>query len=444
MENHLNLSLSHLFNKVKNNHDKIFQTKASKLPSLIFAIKSLKERSGFPVGRPEGSDPDNSADTAHPTDESISRRPEPIVGVEETNELSEVLDVDPRGETQCTVEEDDRNGTTDIRADGDFHLVCETDLDLTTGTVSQHNRLAEREGYLGINPELWDYIQTQRGSILPSFARSGRPIHSLEDGIAGPSTNISGGHSQPHPIPTSQQTEQRTARKGDQTKALPNQNPIETTAITGYHGTDITVIRVTTTSTAAVENPSTTDTSTTHRRPPYSATKQSAYKSTQPFPRTTVQVDSRRCCEPRSPTSSVLAQSQASQLGNLRFQLPVSNNNMAYCTSPTRAATVRDLDDLKITSILSPEYNYFLLSPEALLLVLTLDSKLQAEVKYKEFKDFIELVAATRLYAPRIEALETDREKTVVHSIQRRVTRHQQGRAKRNQAYDNRQKRSSK
>ncbi|KAK4017604.1 hypothetical protein OUZ56_033238 [Daphnia magna] len=378
------------------------------------------------------------------------RRLEPIVGVEETNELSEVLDVDPRGETQCTVEEDDRNGTTDIRADGDFHLVCETDLDLTTGTVSQHNRLPEREGYLGINPELWDYIQTQRGSILPSFARSGRPIHSLEDGIAGPSTNISGGHSQPHPIPTSQQTEQRTARKGDQTKALPNQNPIETTAITGYHGTDITVIRVTTTSTAAVENPSTTDTSTTHRRPPYSATKQSAYKSTQPFPGTTVQVDSRRCCEPRSPTSSVLAQSQASQLGNLRFQLPVSNNNMAYCTSPTRAATVRDLDDLKNNQHtfsrvqLLPSFTRSPITRFDSWLESFENSKLQAEVKYKEFKDFIELVAATRLYAPRIEALETDREKTVVHSIQRRVTRHQQGRAKRNQAYDNRQKRSSK
>ncbi|KAK4030299.1 hypothetical protein OUZ56_023297 [Daphnia magna] len=89
-------------------------------------------------------------------------------------------------------------------------------------------------------------------------------------------------HSQPHPIPTgaattdstgttdardqltaeevgqfprSQQTEQRTARRGDQTNALPNQNPIETTAITGYHGTDITAIRVTTAITAAVENP---------------------------------------------------------------------------------------------------------------------------------------------------------------------------------------------
>ncbi|KZS03454.1 Uncharacterized protein APZ42_033811 [Daphnia magna] len=295
-----------------------------------------RERSGFPVERPEGSDPDNSADTGHPTDKSISRRPKPIDGVEGTNDPSEVLDVDPR--------------------------------------VSQHNRLAERQVYLGINPELWDYIETQRGSILPSFARSGRPIHPLEDGIAGLSTNIFGGHSQPYLIPTraattdstgttdardqltaeevgqfprSQQTEQRTAHRGDQTNALPDQNSIEATAITGYQRTDIAAIRVTIASTAAVENNSTTDTSTIHRPPPYSATTQSAYKSTQPFPGTTVQVDTRRCCEPRSPTSSVSTQSQTSQQGNLRFRLPVPKNNLAYCTSPTRAATVRDLDDFQ-------------------------------------------------------------------------------------------------
>ncbi|KAK4030300.1 hypothetical protein OUZ56_023298 [Daphnia magna] len=40
-----------------------------------------------------------------------------------------------------------------------------------------------------------------------------------------------------------------------------------------------------------------------------------------------------------------------------------------------------------------------------------LDSKLQTKVKYKEFKDFNELVAATRVYVLRLEALETDREK---------------------------------
>ncbi|KAK4003984.1 hypothetical protein OUZ56_005728 [Daphnia magna] len=323
------------------------------------------ERSGFPVERSEGSNPDNSADTGQPTDKSISRRPEPTAGVKGTNDPTEVLDVDPRGETQCTVEEDDSNGTTDVRAEGDFHVMRD---------ISQHNRLAERQGYLGINPELWDYIQTQRGSILPSFARSGRPIHSLEDSIAGLSTNISGGHSQPHSIhtgtattdstgttdardqltakevgqfPRSQQTEQRIACRGDQTNALSNPNPIETTNITGYHGTNITAIRGTTASTVAVENHSTTDTSTTHRPPPYSATTQSAYKLTQPFPGTTVQADNRRRCEPRSPTSSVSAQSQTSLQGNLRFRLPVPNNNMAYCTSPTRAATVRDLDDFQ-------------------------------------------------------------------------------------------------
>ncbi|KZS02681.1 Uncharacterized protein APZ42_000184, partial [Daphnia magna] len=297
------------------------------------------ERSGCSIERSEGSNPDNSSDTGHPNDEALSRRPEPIDGVEGTNDPSEVLDVDPRGETQCTIEEDDSNGTTDVRAESDFYVVCETVLDLPAGTVSEHNQLAERQGYLGINPELWDHIQTQRGSISPSFARSGRPIHSLADGIAGLSTNISGVHSQPYAIhtgaattdstgttdprdpltteevgqfPRSQQTEQRTARRGDQTNALPNQNPIETTAITGYHGTDITAIRVTTASTAAVENPSTTDTSATHRPPPYSSTTQPAYKSTQPFRGTTVQADSRRCCEPRSPTSSVPAQSQTS------------------------------------------------------------------------------------------------------------------------------------
>ncbi|KAK4017829.1 hypothetical protein OUZ56_033675 [Daphnia magna] len=117
----------------------------------------------------------------HPTDEAISRRPKPIEGVEGTNDPGEVLDVDPRGETQCTVEENDSNGTTDVGAESNFHVVCETVLDLPAGTVSQHNQLTERQGYLGINPELWDHIQTQRGSILPSFARSGRPIHSFAD-----------------------------------------------------------------------------------------------------------------------------------------------------------------------------------------------------------------------------------------------------------------------
>ncbi|KAK4031135.1 hypothetical protein OUZ56_024681 [Daphnia magna] len=80
------------------------------------------ERSGFPVERSEGADPDNSSDTGHPTDEAISRRPEPIDGVEGTNDPTEVLDVDPRGETQCTIEEDDSNGTTDVRAGSDFHV----------------------------------------------------------------------------------------------------------------------------------------------------------------------------------------------------------------------------------------------------------------------------------------------------------------------------------
>ncbi|KZR96301.1 Uncharacterized protein APZ42_009442, partial [Daphnia magna] len=40
-----------------------------------------------------------------------------------------------------------------------------------------------------------------------------------------------------------------------------------------------------------------------------------------------------------------------------------------------------------------------------------LDSKLLSKVKYKEFKDFNDLVASTRVYALRLEALETDRDK---------------------------------
>ncbi|KAK4028564.1 hypothetical protein OUZ56_021569 [Daphnia magna] len=397
-----------------------------------------EERSGFPVERPEGPDPDNSADTGHLTDEAISRRPEPIDGVEETNEPTEVLDVDPR------VEEDDSNGTTDVRAEGDYHVVCETVLDLPAGTVSQPNRLAERQGYL-------DYIQTPRGSILPSFEKSGRPIHSLADGIAGLSTNISGRHSQPHPIPTgaattttdardqltaeevgqyprSQQTEQRTARRGDQTNPLPNQNPIVTTNITGYHGTDITAIRSTTASTAAVENPSTTDTSTTHRPPPYSATTQPAYKSTQNFPGTTVQADSRRCCEPRSLTSSVSAQSQTSQQeldyesikealldhfhGDENVDLYLQKFNKVK-RKPGEKVVDYALRQQEIFKRSYPAGH----SEKSFAVILMqkfieeLDSKLQAKVKNKEFKDFNELVAATRVYVLRLEALETDREK---------------------------------
>ncbi|KAK4027406.1 hypothetical protein OUZ56_016452 [Daphnia magna] len=40
-----------------------------------------------------------------------------------------------------------------------------------------------------------------------------------------------------------------------------------------------------------------------------------------------------------------------------------------------------------------------------------LDSKLQAKVQYQELRDFNVLVAATRVYATRLEALETDRKK---------------------------------
>ncbi|KAK4007590.1 hypothetical protein OUZ56_012745 [Daphnia magna] len=40
-----------------------------------------------------------------------------------------------------------------------------------------------------------------------------------------------------------------------------------------------------------------------------------------------------------------------------------------------------------------------------------LDSKLQSKVKYKEFKDFNDLVVSTRVYALQLEALETDRDK---------------------------------
>ncbi|KZS07328.1 Uncharacterized protein APZ42_028973 [Daphnia magna] len=355
-----------------------------------------EERSGFPVERPEGPDPDNSADTGHLTDEAISRRPEPIDGVEETNEPTE------------------------------------------------------------------DYIQTPRGSILPSFEKSGRPIHSLADGIAGLSTNISGRHSQPHPIPTgaattttdardqltaeevgqyprSQQTEQRTARRGDQTNPLPNQNPIVTTNITGYHGTDITAIRSTTASTAAVENPSTTDTSTTHRPPPYSATTQPAYKSTQNFPGTTVQADSRRCCEPRSPTSSVSAQSQTSQQESFES---IVDGSIELDYESIKEALLDHFHGDENVDLYLQKFNkvkrkpgekvvdYALRQQEifkrsypaghseksfAVILmqkfIEELDSKLQAKVKYKEFKDFNELVAATRVYVLRLEALETDREK---------------------------------
>ncbi|KAK4024992.1 hypothetical protein OUZ56_010490 [Daphnia magna] len=509
------------------------------------------ERSGFPVERSEGADPDNSSDTGHPTDEAISRRPEPIDGVEGTNDPTEVLNVDPRGETQCTIEEDDSNGTTDVRAESDFHVVCETVLDLPAGTVSQHNRLAERQGYLGINPELHRedqyrhlsqevedlsiHLQTVSLAYQQIFLADIRnltlyirelqlltPLEPLTPEINLLLRKLDNfpGASRPNNV--------QLASRGDQTNALPNQNRIETTAITGYHGTDTTAIRGTTASTTAVENPSTTDTSATHRPPPYSSTTQPAYKSTQPFPGTTVQADSRRCCESRSPTSSVPAQSQTSQQGNLGFRLPVQNNNMAYNTSPTRAATVRDLDDFQnnqhtfsrlqllpsftgspitrldswlesfesivdgsgwseektiqmlrakltdrafsvIQAILKEHPHNYESIKEALLdhfhgdenvdlylqkfnkakrkpgekvvdyalriqeifkraypvghseksfavilmqkFIEGLDSKLQTKIKYKEFKDFNELVAATRVYALRLEALETDREK---------------------------------
>ncbi|KZS08150.1 Uncharacterized protein APZ42_027948 [Daphnia magna] len=46
-----------------------------------------------------------------------------------------------------------------------------------------------------------------------------------------------------------------------------------------------------------------------------------------------------------------------------------------------------------------------------------LDSKLQSKVKYKEFKDFNDLVVSTRVYALQLEALETDRKELVTNAV---------------------------
>ncbi|KAK4030292.1 hypothetical protein OUZ56_023280 [Daphnia magna] len=113
--------------------------------------------------------------------------------------------------------------------------------------------------------------------------------------------------------------------EGDQTNALPNQNPIETTAITGYHGTDITAIRVTTAITAAVENPELPIPvrHTVHRTGNHTTSLQIGTT----FPWNNGPGGQRALLRnlDRSLTGVVPAHSQNSQQGNLRFRLLVQN-----------------------------------------------------------------------------------------------------------------------
>ncbi|KAK4013567.1 hypothetical protein OUZ56_026121 [Daphnia magna] len=519
------------------------------------------ERSGPSVDRSEDLGTANLVDSRHPSIEPLFTRNESNDGVDRTNDSAETSDVDPTGETTRTGEENNPIGSPSVRADIDLHITCETIPNISAESNLLHHGTARRDtaetrDSPSLFSEFWNFNQTPRNTLPTSNVRSERVILPLGSAATDPSTVVPDRRPQLNLLPAgathadsagtassgnqlvaeeigqlpgSGQPEQRAAGRGDQTNTLPSQGPIATVPTVPYGGGRTSTIRGPTTSTPSRgENPSTTDTSATHRPPPYALRPSSRFDPTAAHTDYTTQEHSRRCYEPRSPTSSVPAQSQTSQQGNLGFRLPVQNNNMAYCTSPTRAATVRDLDDFQnnqhtfsrlqllpsftgspitrfdswlesfesivdgsgwseektiqmlrakltdrafsvIQAILKEHPHDYESIKEALLdhfhgdenvdlylqkfnkakrkpgekvvdyalriqeifkraypvghseksfavilmqkFIEGLDSKLQTKVKYKEFKDFNELVAATRVYALRLEALETDREK---------------------------------
>ncbi|KAK4031072.1 hypothetical protein OUZ56_024596 [Daphnia magna] len=519
------------------------------------------ERGGPSVDRSEDLGTANLVDSRHPSIEPLFTRNESNDGVDRTNDSAETSDVDPTGETTRTGEENNPIGSPSVRADIDLHITCETIPNISAESNLLHHGTARRDtaetrDSPSLFSEFWNFNQTPRNTLPTSNVRSERVILPLGSAATDPSTVVPDRRPQLNLLPAgatpadsagtassgnqlvaeeigqlpgSGQPEQRAAGRGDQTNTLPSQGPIATVPTVPYGGGRTSITRGPTTSTpSGGENPATNDTSATHRPPPYSLRPSSIFDPAPAHTDYTTQEHSRRCYEPRSPTSSVPAQSQTSQQGNLGFRLPVQNNNMAYCTSPTRAATVRDLDDFQnnqhtfsrlqllpsftgspitrfdswlesfesivegsgwseektiqmlrakltdrafsvIQAILKEHTHNYESIKEALLdhfhgdenvdlylqkfnkakrkpgekvvdyalriqeifkraypvghseksfavilmqkFIEGLDFKLQTKVKYKEFKDFNELVAATRVYALRLEALETDREK---------------------------------
>ncbi|XP_045023720.1 uncharacterized protein LOC123468122, partial [Daphnia magna] len=433
----------------------------------------------------------------------------------------------PRGEENNPI------GSPSVRADIDLHITCETIPDISAESNSLHHGTARRDttetrDSPSLFSEFWNFNQTPRNTLPTSNVRSKKVILPLGGAATDPSTVVSDRRPQLNLLPAgatpadsagtassgnqlvaeeigqlpgSGQPEQRAAGRGDQTNTLPSQGPIATVPTVPYGGGRNSTTRGPTTSTPSRgENPSTTDTSATHRPPPYSLRPSSMFDPTPTHTEYTTQERRRRYSESRSPTNSVPAQSQTSQQGNLGFRLPHTFSRLQllppFTGSPiTRfdswlesfesivdgsgwseektiqmlRAKLTDRAFSVIQAILKEHPHDYESIKEALLdhfhgdenvdlyfqkfnkakrkpgekvvdyalriqeifkraypvghseksfavilmqkFIEGLDSKLQTKVKYKEFKDFNELVAATRVYALRLEALETDREK---------------------------------
>ncbi|KZR96154.1 Uncharacterized protein APZ42_009672, partial [Daphnia magna] len=224
------------------------------------------ERSRFPVERPEDPDPTNLVAKGHRIDISLSGHPADT-GVEETNVSPEIFDGDSRGETHHTGEEDKENGTAGVRTDGNVHDLCEAVSDLPLRTDLQHRRLNEthsneKQELLCYISECVDGGKRRKTTYLPPNFGTERVVFPFGTSTTNQPTNVSGGNSQPCPIPknpsvtyaigttdpgdkitsdktgqlpSSHQTKQSAVGGEDQTNANPNQNKLETVVTIEYH-----------------------------------------------------------------------------------------------------------------------------------------------------------------------------------------------------------------
>ncbi|KZS19611.1 Uncharacterized protein APZ42_013886 [Daphnia magna] len=170
-------------------------------------------------------------------------------------------------ETHHTDEEDEENGTAGVRTNGNFHDICEAVSDLPLRTDLQHHRLNEtnsnekQDRFYHIS-ECADHGKRRKRTYLPPNSGTERVFLPFETSPTNPPTNVSGGNSQPFPIPkkpsvtyaigttdpgdkitsdktgqlpSSHQTKQRTVDGEHQTNANPNQNKLETIVTVEYH-----------------------------------------------------------------------------------------------------------------------------------------------------------------------------------------------------------------
>ncbi|KZS19992.1 Uncharacterized protein APZ42_013435, partial [Daphnia magna] len=378
------------------------------------------ERNGFPVKRPEDPDPTNLVAKGHPIDISLSEQPADN-GVEKTNVSSEIFDGDSRGETHHTGEEDEENGTA-----GETHS-------------------NEKQDLLCYISECADHGKRRKTTYLPPNSGTERVFLPFGTSTTNPPTNVSGGNSQPCPIPkkpsvtyaigttdpgdkitsdqtgqlpSSHQTKQRAVGGEHQTNANPNQNKLETIVTIEYH-------KPTKPSTTAVETQTTSEDITTHRLTSHPAITQSSIVDGSGWSNEKIIQMLRAKFTDRafSVIQAILKENPddyASIKESLLDHFHGDENADLYLQKFNKAKRkpgekiVDYAHRLQETFKRAYPMGYGEKSFTVILIqkfIEGLDSKLQLKVKYKEFKDFNDLVASTRVYALRLEALETDRDK---------------------------------